>query len=357
MRIAVITNAFPPEARGGAGQIASDLVDLWREDGADIRVWTHRASWTQKNALYRLVGHLVLEMFQPGYVAEVADWRPDMVVTHNLTGSGLLAVGRWLNVSRIPWVHVLHDVQLFEPSGLMAQDRVSWWQRGWSLYRRAFFGVPSLVVSPTQWLLDAHERRGWFAAIPSTVIANPAPMTRIVNAPTNVVRKNVWVFVGRLDTAKGADFLLALARACPQELFVVIGDGPLRESLAHEPNIECLGQRTRQEVLVLMTSSQGVLVPSRVCENQPTVILEAFSCGIPVIASRVGGIPETVGLGGICLPLEIQAWRDALRDRAAFCADGRLGVVSERQRFSVQAVALGWREAFSRMMSDRRQTP
>lgn len=352
MRIAVVTNAFPPEARGGAGQIASDLVDVWRGSGDEVRVWTSRAAWTYGGVITRLLGHLVLERRLPAYAQELEAWCPDVVVTHNLTGAGLLRIGRWLNSQAMPWIHVLHDAQLFEPSGLVMHDRATWWQRGWSWYRRALFGVPSLVVSPTQWLLEAHERRGWFADVASQVVPNPAPAAgRIRESELS----HAWVFVGRLDASKGADFLLDVARACPNERFTVIGEGVLRGEFERLSNVRCLGQRSRQEVLEAMTSSRGVLVPSRVQENQPTVILEAFTCGVPVVASCVGGIPETVGGGGVCLPLDAPAWSAVLKRSALFWDELRLGVERERERFSAPAVVRGWQGVFSRVTVDQRQ--
>lgn len=353
MRIAVMTNAFPPEARGGAGQIASDLVDVWREAGDEVRVWTSRAAWTHGGVITRLVGHLALERCLPAYAREIEVWCPDVVVTHNLTGAGLLRIGRWLNNQAMPWIHVLHDVQLFEPSGLVMHDRVTWWQRGWSWYRRALFGVPSLVVSPTQWLLEAHARRGWFVDVTSQVVPNPAP---IMGLPVEGEPGHAWVFVGRLDASKGADFLLGVARTCPNERFTVIGEGVLQSEFERLSNVRCLGQRSRQEVLALMASSCGVLVPSRAQENQPTVILEAFACGVPVIASRVGGIPETVGRGGVCLPLEVQAWSEVLAHGSMLREELRSGIERERERFSAPAVARGWREVFSQAMSCQTRT-
>ncbi len=352
MRIAVLTNAFPPDARGGAGQIASDLASLWREDGTEIRVWTERAAWTKKHALYRLIGHLFLERVRPACLTELADWNPDVVVTHNLTGSGLLAVGRWFGARNIPWIHVLHDVQLFEPSGCIYTDAVTWWQRAWSQYRRVFFGTPTLVISPTRWLLEAHHARGWFTQVPSRVIVNPAP-TRSAKVSS---KQDSWLFVGRLDAAKGADVLLEVARACPQEAFLVIGEGPLREWLAREPNVRCVGQQSRAEVLTALSHAEGVLVPSKVHENQPTVILEAFAYGVPVITSCVGGIPETVEKAGLVLPLETARWVETLslvrEQKSALQEASR----QQYANFSRERVMDGWRQVFQELLRGQTQT-
>ena len=58
-----------------------------------------------------------------------------------------------------------------------------------------------------------------------------------------------------------------------------------------------------------------LLVPSCIEENQPTVILEAASVGLPVVASDKGGIRETLGSRGyICAPRDLMAWIKAIDD-------------------------------------------
>ncbi|MBP7005871.1 glycosyltransferase [Patescibacteria group bacterium] len=309
MRIAVITNAFPPEARGGAGVIASDLVDLWREDGHEVRVWTEYASWLKRGILMRLFGHVFLDRRAGSCVSEIRAWNPNVVVTHNLTGIGW-GTGRALKTPTRKWIHVLHDVQMFEPSGQMRDDRVTLWQRCWAWYRRQLFGEPTSVVSPTKWLLEAHQRRG-FTFSHAHVIQNPAPKATVSK---NKDKSGAWLFVGRLSEDKGADAFYELAQACPEERFACIGDGPWQKRLSTLKNVTCFGAQPREMVQKTMAKSRGVLVLSRLMENQPTVILEAFTAGIPVIATPMGGIPETVGNGGVVVRWGLRSWKDAIQE-------------------------------------------
>ncbi len=311
MRIAVVTNAFPPDARGGAGVIAADLVDLWRAQGHEVRVWAHAATWLRSHALRRLCGHLFDDRWGGKVlVTEVLAWKPEVVITHNLTGIGW-TVGRQIQATGVPWVHVLHDVQLFEPSGTIYQEDVTWWQRGWSAYRRPLFGTPDRLVSPTRWLLEQHEKRGWNIR-QGVVLPNPAPEVGVHPEFTNP--EAAWTCIGHLTDQKGFATIDALARLRPNAAFTVIGDGPWRHVLGKHPNVRCLGQVPRELVLRELAHARGVLVPSRVLENQPTVILEAFSLGVPVIAVNRGGVPETVGEGGHIVSLEPARWVEAMDD-------------------------------------------
>lgn len=308
MRIAVITNAFPPNARGGAGQVAAALVELWRESGHEVRVWESYAGWLKRGPLVRLFGHLILDRGAAAFHSEIEAWKPETVITHNLTGVGF-ATGKKLQRKGIRWIHVLHDIQLFEPSGQLREDRVTLWQRFWTIVRRLTFGQPDLVISPTQWLIDAHVRRG-FRFAKTQVIPNPAPGPAKDMGWGEISRAG-WLFVGRLSEDKGANLFLELARAYPNELFICIGDGPLRSEIASLKNVLCRGQLQREDVQLQMLTSFALLMPSRLQENQPTVIVEAFSSGLPVIASSQGGIHETLGGAGIVADLNLESWQTA----------------------------------------------
>ncbi len=341
MRLAVMTNAYPPDAHGGAGIIAAELVALWRASGHEVRVWASQVGWIKKSLPRRLFGHLWQDLGPSPQVDEVRVWKPDLVVTHNLTGVGW-KTGNVLRSAGIPWVHVLHDVQLFEPSGQVRTDRVTVWQRAWAALRRQVFGVPTRVVSPTAWLLEAHARRGWsFSG--AHVIPNPSPH-RIEGV---VEPKGAWAFVGRLSEDKGADFVGLLARTQPQRTFLCIGEGPLRPRLESMPNVRCLGPLPRAEVPAALSGMHGLLMPSRLQENQPTVLLEAFSAGVPVIASPRGGIPETVGEGGIVAEESAPLWAEAMGQLERSPAAWRQRARRRAEAFAPERVREAWEALFA----------
>lgn len=90
-----------------------------------------------------------------------------------------------------------------------------------------------------------------------------------------------------------------------KELFAlkVVGLNEEQELLLKEvnPDVEFLGQMTHEAVASEMRASDALVLCSRL-ENAPCVIAEALTCGIPVIASPVGGIPEMVNeMNGILI--------------------------------------------------------
>ena len=107
-----------------------------------------------------------------------------------------------------------------------------------------------------------------------------------------------FLFVGRLVHEKGIEHLLEAWTFLKNQKLIIVGDGPLHDkykaTLSADSNIVFLGHRERADVLNIIKKSRVVVVPSLCYEGCPMVILEAFSCGIPVIASRLGGMAEIV---------------------------------------------------------------
>ncbi|MGE3507400.1 MAG: glycosyltransferase [Vicinamibacterales bacterium] len=111
--------------------------------------------------------------------------------------------------------------------------------------------------------------------------------------------------VGRLSAEKGhVDFLsmaATLLERFPETRFLIIGDGPMRDQIA--ARIAELDLQSR----VILTGHQNQLAPyyavttvlgiSSYTEGIPNVMLEAFACGKPAVATAVGGVPEVLEEG------------------------------------------------------------
>jgi glycosyltransferase involved in cell wall biosynthesis len=102
------------------------------------------------------------------------------------------------------------------------------------------------------------------------------------------------LFAGRLSPEKGIDTLnKAWEQMPPGILLKVVGRGPLESLLrAPHPGVEYLGVRSREEVAALMRDAAVAILPSHWYEGFPVSIVEAFSVGLPVIASRLGSMEE-----------------------------------------------------------------
>jgi glycosyltransferase involved in cell wall biosynthesis len=146
---------------------------------------------------------------------------------------------------------------------------------------------------------------------------------------------------------KRIDVLIAAARRIlarhPAIEIQIVGDGPCREELvklAREvgvlPHVTFMGHR--DDVPAILTASDLFVLPSA-SEASPNVVLEAMAAGLPVVASRVGGIPELVDdgvTGHLVPPSDPDALASAILDLldhpnrgAAFGQAGRMRIVRE----------------------------
>jgi glycosyltransferase involved in cell wall biosynthesis len=108
------------------------------------------------------------------------------------------------------------------------------------------------------------------------------------------------VMAGRLIPLKRIDGVIRMLETLPSGTLIIIGDGPLAPALRAmartgglERRVHFAGAVSQADVLAVMRESD-VLVLNSTTENCPHVLLEAMSVGLPVVATRVGGVPELV---------------------------------------------------------------
>jgi glycosyltransferase involved in cell wall biosynthesis len=149
-----------------------------------------------------------------------------------------------------------------------------------------------------------------------------------------------FLFLGRLSREKGLGTLLA-AWSRSWERLVIAGDGPERALLPDAaPIVDYRGALPAAEIASLLSRARALLVPSLSYEGAPRVVLEAYASGVPVVASRLGGLPELVedGSSGILVrPGDVAAWTAAVE---------RLTEDAEAERMGERAWRL-WQERYS----------
>jgi glycosyltransferase involved in cell wall biosynthesis len=112
------------------------------------------------------------------------------------------------------------------------------------------------------------------------------------------------LFVGRLHPVKGAQYLLGamsiVHRELPEAKLILVGDGEEREhletltdNLGIRECVEFAGRVPHERVQDYMNQAE-VFVLSSLSEGFPVTILEAMACGLPVVATRVGGVPDII---------------------------------------------------------------
>ena len=162
------------------------------------------------------------------------------------------------------------------------------------------FGTPREKISVIHNAVDCVEIHALALSRPE----NPLPQPYFV-VPRRLVPKNgVHVAIEALKLLADRKVYLAVA-----------GDGPLAAELRRKAEeaevlgqVHFLGSLSREQLMPLMAESAGVIVPSVPCEGvieaTSLAVIESFACGVPVIASNIGGLAELIqhGSTGLLFP-------------------------------------------------------
>jgi glycosyltransferase involved in cell wall biosynthesis len=164
--------------------------------------------------------------------------------------------------------------------------------------RRTWSRDVDVFIAPSQFLRRKLIEGGLPAArisVRPNAVATPPEQPRETG--------DAFLYVGRLAVNKGVQTMLRAWQddaGLPQ--LRVVGGGELEGAVQEVAQkaagrIDYAGLLPHEEVFRAMASAQALIFPSTWYENQPLTILEAFASGVPVIASRLGAIPELVREG------------------------------------------------------------
>ncbi|MFA6604150.1 MAG: glycosyltransferase [Patescibacteria group bacterium] len=331
MKILFASNLFGRNARGGAESVVRAEAEALLRAGHEVTV-VHGIYGAEKperefsglrtiayrppqifdytelgrhGQIARLAWHW-LDIFNSRSAARFADIvrreKPDVVHTHNLMGLGFLIPAQ-LRLLRVKHVHMVHDVQLLHPSGLLAAARDplggGWAQKIYIRLLRRLFGSPAAVIFPSLFLKDLHVQAGFFPSSRLELFRNPAPAA-VASVPPRS-GKPVFLFAGQVEEHKGILRLIEVWRRSvlrDRAILEIAGSGAFTAAAAGmaagDPSIRFLGRLDRPALEQALDRASFVVLPSLVIENAPTVILEALSRGVPAVAAATGGVPEII---------------------------------------------------------------
>ncbi|MFD4994019.1 glycosyltransferase [Cellulosimicrobium cellulans] len=324
----------------------SAVVDAWRERerelrarGVDVRLLS-ACAWDEGGTTVRLVprpgepvrgvrtfgSHPALFVYDPVPLWRALGQQWDVLDVHEepfaLATAEILLLRRLrAAVSRRPAPpFVLYSAQNLD-------KRYPWPFR--SFEARALRGAAAVSVCNDEAgrIVRAKGARGRVDTIPLGVdpeVFAPAPDAGRVDLDADRLRVG---YAGRLARHKGVDVLLAAVAGDDRLDLVVAGDGPDRVAL--EEAARPLGDRVRfvgalegDALVAFYRSLDALAVPSRETpgwvEQFGRVAVEAMACGVPVVASRTGALPDVVGGAGLLVtpddPAALRAALGRLRD-------------------------------------------
>ncbi|MFC2171033.1 glycosyltransferase family 4 protein [Acidobacteriota bacterium] len=364
MKVALLSFMDDPEAGGGAARSFRFLAHGLTERGIDVVLITTHAKkgmqvtsdkgvttyrfypwnlyWVgdkdKQSTIKKTVWQLI-DIWNPSVYWRVrriiTRERPDIVHVHKLRGlsPAVWAAAKHAGCPRI--VQTCRDYELMSPEGTLT-TRVGQWARdgAWLVlpYRKLrarFSKSVTIATAPSRYTLEMLTCRGFFPNARHSVIPNTHGMTLDEldrrkkdsrKGDRNAVR---LLYLGRIEDNKGVDLLcMAFVRAAsrfPALRLDIAGWGSLEDSLKDKYgdhgritfHSSAFGERKAQ----LLAESVAVVVPSVWPEVFGIVIVEAYASGKPVIATRIGGIPEVVDeheTGLLIPPNDVEALENAL---------------------------------------------
>ncbi|MEW6687541.1 MAG: glycosyltransferase family 1 protein [Pseudomonadota bacterium] len=359
MRIAMVTETYPPEVNGVARTIALVAAGL-RARGHDLRLVRPRqgpgdrplAEPGYRELLvpgFRIPRYPQLRMGLPSRARLARAWaeeRPDIVhiATEGPLGGSALAAARTLGIPVASDFHTnFHAYSAHYGLGALARAVMA--------YLRRFHNRADCTLVPTDEMAGELARRGFERlrvvgrGVDSEVFS-PARRSAALRASWGAGEDTpVALCVGRFAPEKNLPLVLdayrAMRAARPNVRLVLVGDGPLAESLQRE-GIGCViaGRKVNGELAAHYASADIFLFPS-VTETFGNVTIEAMASGLAVLAYDYAAARQHIahGRSGLLAPLG---------DRAAFighaaalvCDPGRIRALGREAR--VAAEPLTW---------------
>jgi glycosyltransferase involved in cell wall biosynthesis len=346
MKVLVISSLYTPYHRGGAETVVSTIVKGLQSEGHEVILLTSGPfdGFSSFFPVQEMIDSVTVYRFFPlnifwfGNIEKKPFWlrffwrifdvfnfptyfvvraflekvKPQLVLSHNLCGMGYTvprAVASMRKRIGFRYIHTVHDVQLFAPSGLIVYgEEQSWTHQNFfvKVYRfvtRFLFSKCPEVVFPSGFLKDFYERFGFFKKGQKRITRNPLPQNGELVRPVFIETKSSPIlnllFLGQLEPHKGISFLIDVLRK--QEVAYtlhIVGAGSLFHSLSEQLKTDSRfivhGYLSHEALFKFFPIIHATVFPSFVLENCPATIVESLSFGIPVLASCVGGVPEII---------------------------------------------------------------
>jgi glycosyltransferase involved in cell wall biosynthesis len=367
---------------GGEANSVARMARDWAAAGHEVvRFWKATADWLQPGGPSRLA-QVRLLWYNAAVLHELRQLhnrvRPDAWIVHNVLPVISLGVFRLARELRVPLFLWLHNCRPVSVSGTLMAGRsplrpsdpwrhvkeilagtwngplaTAWLTLGYTLARwRGDFDAVTRAVAVSEATAKVFREAGWFA--------DRLEVLRHAWTPEQPAREwpdeGYFLFLGRLVDSKGIRFLVRLWRR--PELagcrLVVAGDGPEAEPLraGSPPNIQWVGHVTGEAKQRWLQGCRAVLFPCLAHEALTTGVYEAYEYLKPVLASRIGGMPEIVHpgqTGWLLEPGAEPAWLQAVLETTPQEARrrGRAG----RQWLETHASTDRWNREFDALLA------
>lgn len=267
--------------------------------------WSRDAK--KKNRLIKGIWHLadIYNSIISKKVDRIIDIeKPSIAHTNNLAGLSV-SVWRVLRKKNIPIIHTLRDYYLLCPRSTMFTnskncERQCFSCRVFSIVKKSLSRYVDTVIGVSKFILNRHLEENYFTEAKPYVVHNPIDNINY-KRKSKINKPLVFAYIGVLAESKGIELLLEVFKEIRgDEKLVICGRGiteKYEEKLKKKYQSEHIKFLGFVDAKRIFPEVDVVVVPSLWNEPFPRVIMEAYSYGVPVVASNKGGIPEIVEEG------------------------------------------------------------
>jgi len=327
LRVGILTREYPPEIYGGAGVHVEHLVPALRE--LPLRVDVHCMGSPRPDAA-TYVPPLALAGANPalrtlGVDLEMAAATGDCDVVHSHTWYANLGghlASLLYNIPHVLTAHSLEPQRPWKAEQLGGGYRVSSWAE------RSAYESAAAVIAVSKGMrhdvlthypqVDPERVHVVYNGI-DTELYRPVSSTAALTSYGVDPDRPYVLFVGRITRQKGVIHLVRAARAlAPEAQLVLCAGAPdtpeiaaeiataVHELAASRSGVVWIQEMVPRAAVVELLSHAAVFCCPSTYEPLGIVNLEAMACGVPVVATKVGGIPEVVAHGetGLLVPLD-----------------------------------------------------
>ena len=315
-RLLIVHNSY--QHRGGEDIVVEAEVELLRQHGHEVELFLRNNDEIGNIGRVALTAQTLWSATTvKAFKTIVQTFKPDLVHVHNtfplISPSLYWAAAE----AKVPVVQTLHNFRLLCPqamllrAGKVCEDcvgKLPWRGIVRGCYRESV--MHSAVLGGALMLHRAlgtyQERVGCYIALTEfgrqKFIEGGLPPELIRVKPNFVesplirthVKRQGFLFVGRLSTEKGVGILANAMSCMPGLRCEVIGAGPGEEMLADIPGVLMSGWQKGDRVFERMQAARALVMPSICYEGFPRTLVEAFAAGLPVIASRLGAMAALI---------------------------------------------------------------
>ncbi len=337
MRVLIVHCRY--QQRGGEDAVVDSEVDLLRSAGDQVELFerynTEIAEMGQASLAMQTVWS---RPTRAAIKAVVERFQPDVAHIHNTFPLISPSVYSALGDLGVPIVQTFHNFRWLCPQAMFLREgRVCEDCLGRAPVPALIHGCyrnSRLQTAVLSAMLVVHRYVGTLAHHVSRFVAlnefcrrkfidGGLPAHKVVVKPNFVdlpepevrTRKGI-LFVGRLSPEKGIRVLSGACAAVPEVDVRVAGEGDQADLLAGLRNVRLLGSIDPAKVREEMLGAESLVIPSICYESFPRTLVEAFACGLPVIASRLGAMAELVrdGVTGLLFdPGDARSLGDRMR--------------------------------------------